>query len=310
MSNKNNDKKTHYPVVGSTPVEADIHTIPKTSEFKVPVTKTTAYGTTSFDHHDVIKTDKDQIVHKGDKQPTELHEPKAEKNYKLRDDEKNYEFKPRTEITKTKDSSMKVWEEAPTTKEHHYENIHEHGNLGNKEHGIHEHEHVKGTVHEHENVHREKDHKDKPAVIDKIKDTKEHVKEKIKERKDRKEHKDKATKIHGEHKAHEIKHEERVVKPEYEVTEHTRIEGKPEYERTEFTRVEGKPEFERTEYTRTEGNLHPEYTKEIPHVSVGKGHVEIHDPNRPAEIHEPGEDYKTNLKGDDNIHIKFNINKT
>jgi len=242
MSHKNN---TNYPIHGTTPIEADIKTHQKNTEFKVPVTKTTATGGTVFDHHDTINTNKDQIVHKGDKQPTELHEPAAEKNYKLRDDEKDYEFKPRTEATKTKDSKMKVWEEKPSTKEHHYQNVHEHGNLGVHEHGIHVHEH-------------DRDQKEHP-ILDKLKDAKENVKEKIKERKDRKEKKDHASKIDGEHKVHELKHHEERVKPEYE----------------------------RTDYTRTEANLYPEYTKELPYVSVGKGPVEIHDPLRPAEIHEP-----------------------
>jgi hypothetical protein len=287
---------TNYPIVGATPVEVNVHNKSNVDNPKIPVTRETATGT-HVDHLDTIK--KDHIIHKGDKQPTELHEPKAEKNYKLRDDDKEYEFKPRTEYTKTKDGKMKVWEEHgrkdhviydPTVHVHdpavhvHDPAVHVHDPA------VHVHEH---GVHDH-GVH---DKDTKEGIKDKLKGTKEHVKDKIKEHKEHKEQKEHKGKLHGEHKVHEIKHEERV-RPEYERTEHTKVEGalKPEYERTEFTRVEGnlKPEFEKTEHTRVEGKDHP-------YVTVGKGAVEIHEPREEKE-------YK--MKDEDNIHVKFNINKT
>jgi len=276
---------TNYPIIGATPVEVDVHNKSKVENPQIPVTRETATGT-HVDHLDTINVKKDHIVHKGDKQPTELHEPKAEKNYKLRDDQTEYEFKPRTEYTKTKDGKMKVWEEhgrkGPVIYEHgiHDPAVHVHDPAVHDpavhDPAVHVHEH---DTHVHEHGVHDKDTKE--GIKDKLKGTKEHVKDKIKEHKEHKEQREHKAKLHGEHKVQEIKHEE-IVRPEYERTEHTRVEGalKPEYEKTEYTRVEG---------------------KDHPYVTVGKG---------PVEIHEPREEKEYKMKDEDNIHVKFNINKT
>jgi len=286
LHKKNTANDTKYPTVGDTPVEVNVHNRSKDDKPSIPVTRDTAFGT-RLDHLDTIDIKKDHIVHKGDKQPTELHEPKAEKNYKLRDDEKEYEFKPRTEYSKTKDGSLKAWEEHGRKDQVILEHgVHDHGTHVH-EHGAHVHEH---GVHDH-GIH---DRDNKEGIKEKLKGTKDKVKDKMKERKEQK-------------KLHES--------PEFEktqYTEHTRVEGalKPEYERTEYTRGEGvvKPEYERTEYTRVEGGLKPDYEKteytriegkDHPYVTVGQG---------PVEIHEPREEHK--MKDEENIHVKFNINKT
>jgi hypothetical protein len=284
--------------VGDMPIEAD--TIKSKDNRNRPTTNiatTTPSGTHVVDtHHATIK--KDHIVHTGDKQPTELHEPKAEKNYKLRDDEKDYEFKPRTEYTKTKDSKLSAWE-GHGHKDHRIlvddHRVHDHGV---HDRGVHEHVHKHGDEHDHKHGDQEK-----PGVIEKVKEVKEKVKDKVKEHKQQKEHE---SKLHGEHKPHGLKHEERV-KPAYEETEYKKVEVgkfKPGYEETEFKRVE---------------------EKEVPYVSVGKGPVEIIEPRHekeykykdtsvvgkePVEIHEPREEKEFKLKDEDNVHVKVNFNKT
>jgi hypothetical protein len=232
MSTHKHTKDTNYPIVGAIPVEVDVHNKSHVANPSIPVTVDTATGT-HVDHHDTIDTKKDHIVHKGDKQPTELHEPKAEKNYKLRDDEKDYEFKPRTEFEKTKDGKMKVWEE--------------HGRKDNVvlEHGVNDH-----AVHVHEHDKHVDDHHEKEGGLkDKLKEKKDQVKDKIKEHKEKKEHK----KHHDDHD-HKVKevhhHEEKVVSPGH--VEHTKIEE--HHHKTEHT--SGNPFVSDEHKVKDEENIH------------------------------------------------------
>jgi hypothetical protein len=292
--------------VGDMPIEAD--TIKARDSRNHPTTNiatTTPTGTHIVDtHHATVKND--HIVHTGDKQPTELHEPKAEKNYKLRDDDKDYEFKPRTEYTKTKDSKLSAWE-GQGLKSHHDQKVHVHEH-GVHDHGVHEH-----GVHDH-GAHKHGD-QDKPGVIEKVKEVKDKVKDKVQE--------------HKEHKQKRPVHEETEVKkvevgrfkPGYEETDVKKVEVekfKPGYEETEVKKVEVgkfKPGYEETEFKRVE-------EKDVPYVRVGKGPVEIVEPRHekefketrvvgkePVEIHEPREE-KEFKRDEDNVHVKLNFNKT
>jgi hypothetical protein len=89
---------------------------------------------------------REHFVHSGDKQPTELREPKKERDYKLRDDDKDYEFKPRTEYAKTKESELKAWEEYPPE---HHKHDRDHDDHKITDHGI-KHDHDHGRKHDHD----------------------------------------------------------------------------------------------------------------------------------------------------------------
>jgi len=81
--------------------------------------------------------------------------------------------------------------------------------------------------------------------------------------------------------------------------------------KTEYTKIVN-PVYKETEFKTVNAN-------EVPYVSVGKGpveihdtkrQVEIHDTKRQVEIHEPREEREYLKKDEENIHVKFNINKT